>query len=168
MLANQVGYLTSVMKSELFNFSTSSSIAAHFSLPTLRFLWDTGFTMESMVRRWQSTLASIPNMSASIHMNKLTFLLNKVTNSSSSASDREVPSLIIWKSRNLIWTSFRSFVGLFHSSSLSYDLNLTSSSLTCLVAKQQQELPLLFLFQNYSCNSLGWLLGPPELPQFAC
>lgn len=110
MLANQDGYLNSIMKPTFRRLWTSSSMVTCFSSPTLRFFYDIGLIMGSMARGWPTTLVSILIMWEGARENKLTFLFNRATNSSFSTSDIKVPIFVTWESKSPIWTSFMSFM----------------------------------------------------------
>lgn len=94
MLANQDGYFTSVMKHELVNLCIFSSIATLFFLVGLALTLRHFLTVRSMVNWWHTTLVSVPSISKGTQANNSMFLLSRVTISSSSNSDKEVPNMV--------------------------------------------------------------------------
>lgn len=94
VLANQDGYFTPVMKHELVNLCTSSSIATLFFLANPALTLRHFLTVWSMVNWWHTTLVSVPSISEGTQANNSMFLLSRVTISSSSNSDKEVPNMV--------------------------------------------------------------------------
>lgn len=132
----------------------------HFTL----FL-DMGFPMESMARQWQTIVAFIPGMSANVQANKSTSLLSRMTISSSSTSDREVPNLVTWKYHGPIQASYRSSKGVCISFS-SYILRSTfAMSIPCSPGWRIVVMAIhTLLFLDYFGSIMWQLFDPCELP----
>lgn len=92
-LAIQVGYFICMMNPTLDSFPTSSPMKGLFSSPTFRFLYATGLEEGWMVRRWLTTLVSIPITSDGARANNSTFLMSWSNNSYSSSLEMKFLSL---------------------------------------------------------------------------
>lgn len=80
-----------------------------------------------MVSRWQTHLVSISRILEGVKANKSTFLLNSATKYFSSDLGNEEPYMVTWWFKDIIWTSFRSSLGVIFSFSI---LNIGSQLAT--------------------------------------